>query len=145
MKALNKKLLEKQIDVFLCCAENATAGYKEWLDYFIKWTHKENILHVSNDDVDLFLQQVDNEENATYRKTEARRAIFSFRRYYMARSKNGKIRMREGRPPHISQIEKAQKYRKHNKLSLNEIGKLLGGIDKSQIHRWLKYPLEKLW
>lgn len=140
-----KTLLDKQIDVFLSWAIKKNTGsssYKEWLDLFCRFTAKTDILDVTDEDVDLFMEMVDNIENGQYRKNEAYKAIFGLRRYYMARGKNGNIKLKEGRPPRVDKIEKVQEYRKKG-LAYRDIAKLVGS-HLSLVYRWSKYPLEKV-
>lgn len=145
MRRTNKKLLEKQIDVFIEWATRHGVGstdYTEWLYEFKIFTDKVDVCDVRDEDVESFMNHIYNKTNGAFRLRQAKIAIQSFTRFYSARGKNGIRRNVMGRPRNISQIEKAKKYRKQG-LSYRDIGKLLQS-DVSQVHRWIKYPdLEK--
>lgn len=145
-----KSLIEQQIEVFLEWGRRAGITpeyYREWLGLFVRVINKKDIMEVVQEDVDLFMQRVYDSHDSSHYQKQAQTSVRAIIRFYMARSKNAAKRVGRGRPLHIDQIKKAQDYKKKNKLSLTEIGKLLGGdkpIDKSQISRWLKKPLEML-
>lgn len=141
----SKTLLKSQAEVFLEWGRRnsvASLSYRYWLEMFIQDTHYTDVIDVKLEDIDLFVGKRQDIIRTKYTEQSARRALVSFLRFYMARSKNGKLRMREGRPPHISEIAKTQQYRKMG-LPLKDISKLMGK-NISLIHRWIKYPLDKL-
>jgi len=147
MKSSNN-LLCQQMEVFLNWSiknKIGTAGYREWLELFVQRTCKADVCDMTNDDVDLFLQEVYNRENATYRKVQAKTAILSFIRYYMARSKNGKKQLTRGRPPAYEQYKRVGELRGKlgEAISFAEIGMLLNPskpVDRANVRKfWHKF------
>ena len=142
MKRLNKILLNKQMDVYLQWGIRnhvASSGYRFWLDLFCKKTHRTDVLDITEEDIDLFFQMVDNVENARYRKNEARKAILGFTRYYMARTKNGKTRIGRGRPQRTEQVERVKMMREMDEpMTFREIARALKA-DVGQVYKWFTY------
>ena len=150
MKKLDKRILDSQIEVFLEWGRrsNTTSErWREWLELFAIHSIKTDVLDIDQVDIDNFMKIVYDKSNHPISLSEARIAITQLTRYYMARTRNAKLRMIMGRPPHIGQIELAQKYRKMkdekgNPLSFRDIAKLMGK-NISLVHRWVRYPLNK--
>lgn len=146
MKRLGERILESQIDVFCEWGRryNILSHYRtrEWLELFALHSTKTDILDVNDDDIDEYLKVIYSKYQNQIWRADARTSITLMRRYYAARTKNGLAKIGRGRPPHISQIEQAQKYRKMG-LKYHDISKLMNrGV--SLIHRWVKYPLPKV-
>ena len=142
MRGLNTQLLNMQIEVFLAWAipnRIATENFRPWLNLFVSKIGKRDVMEIKDEDVDVFLGDVYAIENTSYRKNEAKRAIQSFRRFYMARSKNGKTRMGAGRPPKQEGIDRVRELRSLKEpMSFREIARALNQ-DVRQVYRWWKY------
>ena len=141
----SQRILESQIEVFLDWSRRHTGGgdsYRVYLELFALNTLKTDMVDVVQQDIDDYMKIVYSKWANPIWREQAFRAVEQMKRYYSARTKNGLQRLGRGRPPHISQIQKAQDYRKMG-LKLRDIAKLM---DKHipLIHRWLKYPLDKL-
>lgn len=140
----SKKLLEAQIEVFLEWGRRnsiASVSYKEWLDLFAVSTGKHDILDITEEDIDLFIKKRQDIIRTQYNEQNARKALRAFRKFYMARSKNGREKLREGRPPHTDEINQAKKYRGMG-LSFREISKLMSK-NVSLVHRWVGYKFKE--
>lgn len=141
--SMKKNILEEQVSVFLEWTRRnsgASLSYQEWLAQFMEYTEKTDIVDVSYEEVDLFVQKVYNERNSSLAPINARKAVNSLMRFYMARSKNGKSKLGKGRPLHIGEIEQTQKYRKMG-LTFKEVSKLMGK-NVSLVHRWAMRKLD---
>lgn len=145
MKKLDKKILDKQVDVYLEWGRRTnTVGYmhtKEWLDLFTRHSTKTDIMDVDDEDEGYFKTRIYQLARTPYERTQAEKALRGMRKFYGARGKNATRRDVMGRPPHLGEIEQVQKYRKMG-LKLREIERLTGkGI--SLIHKWIAYPTSK--
>jgi hypothetical protein len=144
MSKIDKTLLRKQIEVFLSHSKRDgrySYSYDEWLEYFCRRSPKEDVLDICDSDVDLFLEWVDNVEPTQFQRLNARKAIYSFRRYYMARTKNGRARLRAGRPPLVDQHNRVGELKEKNGLSFRQIGVLLNPkkpVDVGLVYRWYR-------
>lgn len=143
MAPLEKLMLEKQIDVYLDWGRRrniGSIGYKEFLNLFLANTTRTDVLDMTNDDVAMFIGLARQTYASKHYQESARRAIEGLVRFYDARGKNGLKTGKMGRPPHLNEIEQVQKYRNLG-LKLREISRLTGK-DLSQVHRWIKFPLD---
>lgn len=133
-----------QIDVYLSNTVRMGIGtntYKEWLEDFMRFTHRTHVLDITDEDEEEWLLRVYETEHAMYRKLEAKRAIKGFRIYYRARSRNANLRHSRGRPPALEAYQMVGKYHDDNKLSFRKIGVLLNPrkpVDVSQVYRFYK-------
>lgn len=149
MKALDKSLLEAQAKVFFVASRRTgriSAFSEEWLEFFIKHSTKTDIMDVTDEDVEFFIQLVYNKTNTEYEPRHARKSINGFRRYYMARSKNIPLRGK-GRPRHLDKEDEVAKYHDENKLSFRKIGVLLNPkepVDVSQVFVWYRRFKERV-
>jgi hypothetical protein len=144
MKTLNRTIIVSQIDVYMEWGVRhnvISREYGKWLELFVENCPKTDILDVDEEDVNNFRGVLREEIVSGLDRQRAELALKGMRKFYEARSKNGHHRMTVGRPPSISEIRKAQEYRKKG-LTIGEIGKIMGKY-KSQVHRWIKYPLNK--
>lgn len=139
MSRLENKLLSKQIEVFLewCRRSNLTgASYREFLAEFAGFTLKEDIMDVSDEDVELWIAHLLETQNAQYQRLNGKKAVEALIRFYKARGVNGRKKEARGRPMDISGREQATKYRNMG-LTLRETAKLTGK-NLSWIHRVTK-------
>lgn len=145
----NKTLLEKQIEVYLEWSRRnnvASSSYREWLDLFVLRSEKRDILDVTSSEVEIFLNENQDVIKTQFSRHTARKALTGLLRFYMARSKNGRGKLKIGRPPHLDEIAEVQRYRKMkdakgNPLSFRAIVKIMEkpiGL----VHKWSKYPLD---
>lgn len=139
MRKLDKKLLEKQIEVFLewTRRKNLTGlYYANYLGEFARFTSKEDILDIKDDDLDLWIAHLFESRHTQHERLDGKRAVEALVRFYRARGVNGAKKESRGRPMDISGREQVQKYRNMG-LKLKEIEKLTGK-HFSWIHRVTK-------
>lgn len=144
MTRLDQRILQSQVDVFVEWGRRyniSSSDHRRWLEIFLQNTDKTDILDVTEEDRNHFLEIVKTKTYSQHDYNTARKAIDSLMRYYSARTKNGKRRDTRGRPPHIGNIKRVQTYRKKG-LTFRDISKL---VDRpvSLVHRWAKYPLNR--
>lgn len=145
MRKLDKKLLVKQIEVFLewCRRANLEGhAYRECLAEFSDHTAKEDIMDIQDEDVERWIAYLFETRTAQYQREEGKRAVEALVRFYKARGKNGRQKETRGRPMDISGREQALRYRNMG-LKLREVAKLTGK-DVSWIHRVTKGVMDRL-
>ena len=140
-----KTLLEEQVDVFIDWTTRhgtGTSSYREWLDLFVRHTERKNVEDIELLDVDLFLEKVQNIARTQFTQQLARKALLSFRKFYMARSRNGNSKLGRGRPAAIDQYYKVGEYKTKNQgLTYKEIGILLNPrkpVHKDLVFQWFQ-------
>lgn len=85
---ITKRLIQHQMAVY--CAHRERMGQstnEAWINLFVKFTDKENILDVDGHELLKFERHVGETMNG-YAIKQSGRAIENFRRYYTARGKN---------------------------------------------------------
>lgn len=139
-----KRLLDEQIDVYLAWGKKTgtvSSSYREYLNHFKKFIKKDDVLDISDEDVDFFLEKEYSKENSQYARDTIKRVIYCFRKFYMARSKNGKAKLGRGRPPAIAHYERVGELKTilGDKITFSEIGAILNPekpVDKSLVWHW---------
>lgn len=140
---ISNKLLNLQMEVFLEWGKrhNTTSmNYREWIELFIQDTEKQDVLDITSKDVDQFVDKRYDVIKTKGTEIAARKALSSFLRFYIARSKNGTKRMRSGRP-----VESHEEINMVGELrtlttkppSFRAIARMLNA-DVRQIYRWYK-------
>lgn len=146
MRSKEKELLHKQVDVFLS-HPHYIGEYGTWLRWYVDVSNYVSIFDmVLDDDAEekerlYFEMRCAEEIKSHFERDRALKAFDSFCRFYTARARTANTREKMGRPPHLSEIKKAQAYRKKG-LKLKEIAALM---DKqvTVIHRWVNYDIDK--
>lgn len=146
----SKKILELQIEVFLEWGRRngiVSTDYREWFLLFLLFTDRHDVMDITLEDIDFFIENEHTVNRTQYSQHSARKALRALQRFYMARSRNGKAKLKGGRPPHLDEISQVQKYRKMvdekgKPLSFRAITKIMGK-PIALVHRWSKYPLKK--
>lgn len=136
---MNKKLLQKQIEVYLEWARRSNIlghDYQSLLEEFSLFTLKEDILDVSQEDKELWIGHLFQTKTLTHERVHGKKAVEALLRFYQARGVNGRKKEAPGRPMDISGREQVQKYRNMG-LTLRDIEKLTGK-QLSWIHRVTK-------
>jgi hypothetical protein len=112
-----------------------------WFDLFVTYTARTDVLDVTDADEDAFVDYIYSKNYTSYFVNEARKAIRQLRKYYMARSKNGRERLKAGRPPHMDKVEAVMELRSlKTPLPFRAISRAIG-VDVHQIYKWYKRGL----
>lgn len=141
----NRAQLDLQIEVFISWGlrnKRICPSAKEWLIQLGKYTKKKDVYDITDQDVEDFKQMVYDTTISNYALIRADRAVNSFRRYYMTRTKPTIEKRGKGRPPKVDKILKVQEYRKKG-ITFRDIATLLDA-NVSLVHRWAKYRLDQV-
>lgn len=128
MRRLDKKLLKKQIEVFLEWSRRSNiqgSSYLSYLEEFSDFSSKEDIMDVQNEDVEIWIAHLFEHYDSLYERLAGKRAVEALIRFYKARGVQGRRNESRGRPMDISGREQAKKYRNMG-LTLRETAKLTG-------------------